>query len=218
MQPVAWPIRPDYAAGISYYIYEAEKKYGLDVESLKEEYDARTEQPMCDVKFSLEESESDDYTKISLFNLFFPFLFWGIFAIAAFGLQLYVFRLKKKNKNKCGNRSNNSRPSGLTTMVGRNSSLCLTQSLKPGVVAKDNPDLASLQREFATLNGGDGLLDQSTSDRSGLEIKLHNVQKLRPLSTMEDQSTDVPYGLEMNNDLYLEDTSYHTADDDNGMR
>ena len=81
MQPVAWPIRPDYVAGLSYWIYTADKKYGLNVESLKEDYDAKTEQPMCNVQFSLQESDSDEYTEISLSNLFLPCLMWGSFAI-----------------------------------------------------------------------------------------------------------------------------------------
>ena len=33
--PVAWPIRPSYSAGLSYWMYEADKKYGLKVESIK---------------------------------------------------------------------------------------------------------------------------------------------------------------------------------------
>lgn len=48
--PVAWPIRPSYSAGLSYWMYEADKKYGLKVESIKEKYDAKAEQPSCNVR------------------------------------------------------------------------------------------------------------------------------------------------------------------------
>lgn len=126
--PVAWPIRSSYSAGLSYWMYEADKKYGLKVESIKEEYDAKTEQPSCNVNFSpSEDSGPDDYAKISIANLFFPFIFFGCFALVALCLQLYAARQKKQIK------LGRKRPSLLDSsgLVGRNSTMFLpTNSTK----------------------------------------------------------------------------------------
>ena len=173
MQPVAWPIRPDYAAGLSYWIYTAEKKYGLKVESLKEDYDAKTEQPMCNAQFSPQEGDSDEYTEISLSNLFLPCLLWGSFAIVAFGLQLYVARMKTKKKHGRGSLLN-------SNLIGRNSSLGLVRSFtKRQLDIKDDPDFPA------------------------------------DLRVAMDQPTGVPNVLGLEDELQLEDTSYHTAEDEN---
>lgn len=114
-------------------MYEADKKYGLNVESLKKEYDAKTEQPTCNVEFSPEEAgDADEYTKISLSNLFFPFIFFGSFAIAAFGLQLYDGLIKKKRRKRgMYNR----------TWIGRKSALGVFQSFtKENRDKNDDPD------------------------------------------------------------------------------
>ena len=131
--PVAWPIRPSYSAGLSYWMYEADKKYGLKVESIKEEYDAKTEQPSCNVYFSPEDSSTDDYAKISMANLFFPFIFFASFALMAFGLQLYVAR--QSERRKLGLR----RPTLDDTMMGRNSTMFLNNSIARGI--KEDPGL-----------------------------------------------------------------------------
>ncbi len=99
MQPVAWSIRQVYAAGLLYWIYKADKKYGLKVESLKEGYDTKIEQPTCEMQFLPQESDSNKYMEISLSNLILLFLFWGSFAIVTFGLQLYVAHMNKEHKH-----------------------------------------------------------------------------------------------------------------------
>lgn len=182
--PVAWPIRPDYAAGLSYWMYEADKKHGLKVESLKEEYDAKTEQPSCNVQFSPEQSDSDEYTKISFYNLFLPFVFFGSFAMLAFGLQLHATRLKKNRRR------------GMLdgTFIGRNSTLGLVASFtkKDHSVKFDLDDLPAELRDDT---------DQS--------VNLPNALGLEEL-----QLEDTPYhnGDETSKDIVAQDISARSED------
>ena len=117
--PVAWPIRSEYAAGLSHWFYEAEKKHGLTVEALKEQYDARSEQPTCEVEFSQEEDEADDYARIAPLNLFFPFAWFAAAAIAACALQVYAHRTKRQKRRSLMDHR----------FLARNSELGLTSSM-----------------------------------------------------------------------------------------
>lgn len=178
---MAWPIRPDYAAGVSYWIYEAEKKYGLNVESLKLEYDAKTEQPKCAVQFNPEDGEADDYTQISLLNLFFPFVFFGSFAVVAFVLQLYAVRMRKKRRR------------GLldSTFIGRNSTLGLVRSFtKKDLGIKDDPDLRAAMERAA--------MEEGPSDHVvlGVEEKLRLDDSSYHTADVKQNSNDFVLGVQ----------------------
>ena len=183
--PVAWPIRPSYSAGLSYWMYEADKKYGLKVESIKEEYDAKAEQPSCNVRFSSEDSGSDDYAKISMANLFFPFIFFASFALVAFALQLYVARQRKRSKLGLRRLTLDS-----ATLIGRNSTIgslpVVLQHANKGLppsyytnhprpkdaslpdetikFARSNRDVAQDSSEHREENGNDSQSDNDEND------------------------------------------------------
>ena len=90
--PVAWPIRPEYAAGLSYWMYQADKKHGITIDSVKEEYEKKNQvqKPSCTVELSQEEmnAEDDGFTPVKLENLAFPFMFYASFAIVASCLKV----------------------------------------------------------------------------------------------------------------------------------
>jgi len=104
---VAWPIRTDYVAGLSYWIYEAEKKHGLKLDSIKKRYEDKAEQPKCNV---LDEGDAhaDEDARISATNLFFPCFVFGAYAIVAICLQICA-RMKEGHR--------------LQSMVGRSSAI-----------------------------------------------------------------------------------------------
>jgi len=169
-------------------MYEAEKKHGLKVESLKEEYDAKTEQPSCNVQFSPEQSDSDEYTKISLFNLFLPFVSFGSFAILSFCLQLHATRLKKNRRR------------GMldSTFIGRNSTLGLVASFtqKDRSVKFDPDDLPAELR-----------------DDTNEPANLPNVLGMEELQMEE---TSYQNGDETSEDVVAQDIS-DCSDDGNGQ-
>ena len=98
--PVAFPVKTEYQAGLSYWMYQAEKTKGITVESLKEEYDRTSQvQPDCAVHLSQAAvEESDEFAQVSLENLFLPFIFYTSFAVLASCLQFYARRMGQKGK------------------------------------------------------------------------------------------------------------------------
>lgn len=67
---VAFPIRPELAPGVSYWVYQAEKYHGITVESMRQQYDQENNRnPRCQVSFSEKDYDFDDYAQIHPKNL-----------------------------------------------------------------------------------------------------------------------------------------------------
>lgn len=98
--PVAFPVKTEYQAGLSYWMYQAEKTKGITVESLKKEYDRTSQvQPDCVVNLSQAAvEESDEFAQVTLENLFLPFIFYASFATLASCLQFYARWMGKKGR------------------------------------------------------------------------------------------------------------------------
>ncbi|KAL7529766.1 hypothetical protein ACHAXR_007424, partial [Thalassiosira sp. AJA248-18] len=58
--PVAFPIRPDLASGLSYWMHTGEKNLGITFVAAQKEY----RQPICNLELSVNDKKSSDYTRI----------------------------------------------------------------------------------------------------------------------------------------------------------
>jgi len=95
--PIAFPIKPELASGLSYWIYQGEKYKGVSLQKSAEEYVAETGGLPCSIELSeLDNQESDDYTQISPKNMILPIIFFLVFAIVAIILQVVHERRKGK--------------------------------------------------------------------------------------------------------------------------
>ena len=57
---IAFPIRADLAAGLSYWIYQGKKYHGLTLDFAKEKYDSiHTQEATCNVEFSVQELDAE---------------------------------------------------------------------------------------------------------------------------------------------------------------
>lgn len=112
---VAFPIRPELASGLSYWMYQGEKQHGITVESTFEEYNIMYKrQPNCSITLSYDQLDSaDDTSKISPKNLFFPCMFFLSCAAIATIAKLHHTRQTKQEINK-------------RSLMGRTSTLFIT--------------------------------------------------------------------------------------------
>merc|ERR1719491_503800 len=83
-------------------MYQADKKHGITIDSVKEEYEKKNQvpNPSCIVELSQAEmnAEDDGFTPVKLENLLFPFMFYALFAIVASCLKFYTVRMQKMGK------------------------------------------------------------------------------------------------------------------------
>mmetsp|Transcript_12799 Transcript_12799/g.25708 ORF Transcript_12799/g.25708 Transcript_12799/m.25708 type:complete len:724 (-) Transcript_12799:683-2854(-) len=87
--PIAFPVRPKLASGLSYWILQGDKYFGVSLtNSIKNYATANHRQPKCNVEFSPNDVGGDDYAQIMPSNMFFPIVFWLTCAICAAILQL----------------------------------------------------------------------------------------------------------------------------------
>lgn len=196
--PVAWPIRPDYAAGLSYWIYQAEKYHGLKVESLKEEYDAANNiQPNCDVFFNpLESNAENEYAKISLVNLFLPFVFFFAFAILAASLHLYASRMTKKGRRGLIDSSY----MGRTSVVGigkyKSGRIKSTLDISDKLDEKEDEEIDNFGKQLRkrTVLSNKGLKSSESINNASLEEKdeFHECSEdVENLHTPEDEGSQI---------------------------
>lgn len=148
---VAFPIRPDLAAGLSYWIYQGAKYHGITVDTSMTEYDILNKrQASCqDFEFNEQEIEADEYTQITLKNLFPPIIFFLAFALIATVVQLYHKQWELKHGNS-------------RSLLGRTSSLNFGPVEKHNL--QDSKDSFQVRRS-SLVNGS---RPKSTMRRPGL--------------------------------------------------
>mmetsp|Transcript_1544 Transcript_1544/g.3190 ORF Transcript_1544/g.3190 Transcript_1544/m.3190 type:complete len:753 (+) Transcript_1544:97-2355(+) len=182
--PIAFPVRPDLASGLSYWILQGDKYHGVSLKNSVDRYTAENKfQPKCNVELSAQVSERNDYAQIMPTNMFFPIIFWLGFAITAAILQIvHLWQVKKGRKS--------------SALIGRVSTLNLFRNIdRDFVSSKEDDDLniklprittmlkqQTLQtregssQDSSTNNGDDGLIRRSRvnfhndcADRGGSE-------------------------------------------------
>ena len=121
--PIAFPIRPEIAAGFSYWMYQGERYHGTTIETAKEEF---SEEVSCNIKFSGVETEASDTDQITVKNMFFPLMFFV--GCAFFGVVLQVIHqrnVKRGKQSLMGRKStltlvtDSDRPKGKSRLFGR---------------------------------------------------------------------------------------------------
>ena len=126
--PIAFPIRPEIAAGFSYWMYQGERYHGTTIETAKEEF---SEEVSCNVKFSRVETEASDTDQITVKNMFFPLMFFVGFAFFGVVLQVIHQRNVKRGKQSLMGRkstlslvtdADSDRPKGKSRFFGRGKS------------------------------------------------------------------------------------------------
>mmetsp|Transcript_39520 Transcript_39520/g.72385 ORF Transcript_39520/g.72385 Transcript_39520/m.72385 type:complete len:428 (-) Transcript_39520:162-1445(-) len=89
---IAFPVNPDLASALSYWIHNGEKYNGISHQhSLDNYYSVHQRQPSCDVKFSAHEHENSEFAQIGVQHLFLPIMFFLGFAVLAIVLQLFYW-------------------------------------------------------------------------------------------------------------------------------
>mmetsp|Transcript_36003 Transcript_36003/g.63128 ORF Transcript_36003/g.63128 Transcript_36003/m.63128 type:complete len:701 (+) Transcript_36003:59-2161(+) len=104
--PIAFPIRANLAAGFSYWMYQGER-LGVLLQTAKDEFPQET---TCNIYFPQGDSETSDYAKISVKNMFLPIMFFVACTVLAVILQIiHLIQVKR----------------GVGSLVGRRSTLTL---------------------------------------------------------------------------------------------
>ncbi|KAL7536673.1 hypothetical protein ACHAWF_005534 [Thalassiosira exigua] len=116
--PIAFPVRKELTAGLSYWMLEAEKYHGLSIEKLKEELPLEI---TCDLDYSVEDIEASEYAAVTTKNMSLPLIFFFTCAIIAILLQIVHQRRLKR---------------GQESLIGRRSTLELVEDSLPG---RQNP-------------------------------------------------------------------------------
>ncbi|KAL7531863.1 hypothetical protein ACHAXR_004282, partial [Thalassiosira sp. AJA248-18] len=105
---LAFPINPLLAAGLSYWMYQGEKYNGISLRDSVEKYNNYyNRQPICNVEFSAQDLDGNEYARIEVPNLFFPVIFFlGCAALAVVLQLLHRWALKtEKSKSYMGRQS-----------------------------------------------------------------------------------------------------------------
>ena len=107
--PIAFPINPQLASPFSYWMYTAEKTYGVDLNSVKNAFIEKNDiKPQCEIQLSQLSNHSEELPQVSPSNMFLPIMFFVACALIAAVMELYHESKRKK---------------GRTTTFGRNSTL-----------------------------------------------------------------------------------------------
>ena len=99
--PIAFPINPQLASSLSYWMYLGEKTYGIDFKSKKQEYIEKNDiNPQCELELSQlnNAEEADDFASVTAGNMFFPIMLFLVCALIAAVLQLYHDRMREKGR------------------------------------------------------------------------------------------------------------------------
>jgi hypothetical protein len=116
--PIAFPVKPELASALSYWMYLGGKIYGVTLDTIKEQYIEENGNPgACTVKLSdidgLE--EVDDFTRVSPSNMFLPIMLFVFCAFVGIILQLVHERKRMMGK---------------TSSIGRKSTLAIFENVK----------------------------------------------------------------------------------------
>jgi len=178
-QPVAFPIKTEFASAMSYHILEGEKFKGITIPAAQEKYDREFKrQPDCNIEFSLSDQEPSDYAKIGVENLFFPTIFFCSFAFAAVLCQLYDQWSYKRSLKK-GKKT-------FSTIMGRSTSLRVKKGMKVDMAEKTD-SLSSWNRE---VNDGNATAQLQSLVETGALDKILTL--LKNIKEEKDQRADSP--------------------------
>lgn len=101
--PIAFPIRSDLAAGLSYWMYQGERYNTASIQTAK---DAFPQDTSCEVHLSSENSDTSDYDAIRVPNFLFPILFFGVCACIAVIIHIFhLHNVKNGRRDVMGRRS-----------------------------------------------------------------------------------------------------------------
>ena len=97
--PTAFPINPDLASGFSYWMYQAEKKHGISITKMNEEYlEQVNKATSCPLKLSEQDGSGGEYDKITVQNFTLPLILYACAAGIAIVLQIYYTYAKSRGK------------------------------------------------------------------------------------------------------------------------
>ena len=135
--PIAFPINPQLASAFSYWMYTAEKTYGIDLNSAKQAFIEKNDiKPQCEVELSkLSNEAEEELPRVSSSNMFLPTIFFVGCALIAGFLQLYDDNKRKKGRSS-------------TFGIGRKSTLGIYDSRRRQTVDdSDRDDKRDMQRK-----------------------------------------------------------------------
>jgi len=114
---VGFPIKPELAPGMSYWINQGERYEGVSLRNTMRTYVSQTGGPPCSIDLrELDDQDINDFAQITPYNMILPIVFFLAFAAAAVILQIIDER--SSNNTKTGAK-------GPTTLIGRTSQLDL---------------------------------------------------------------------------------------------
>jgi len=130
--PIAFPIRADLAAGVSYWINQAMRYHGISLQNAKDDYFEESGMVRCNIKID-KDIEADDLAQLSIKNMFFPLMFFLGCAVLAVILQLIRQCLLRKES-----KGGASRQTMMSTLIGQASKLDLVTASALNVVKKQD--------------------------------------------------------------------------------
>ncbi len=153
--PIAFPIAPQLASPFSYWMYRGEKSYGIDLESVKQNFLEDNEiKAECEVELSnLNLEEGEEFPQVSPSNMFLPIMFFVICTLFAACLQL---------------RHDSERKKGHRSVIGRKSTL----------------DIHKIQMQAVENFDGDENRDVKRKVQSSLDEKVDEDNCAMPSSTL----------------------------------
>jgi len=119
--PTAFPINADLASGFSYWMYQAEKKHGISITKMNEEYlEQVNKATSCPLKLSEQDGSGGDYDKITVQNFTLPLILYACAAGIAIVLQIYYTYAKSRGKASLIGRTSQLNLASSQTLAGQN--------------------------------------------------------------------------------------------------
>ena len=143
--PIAFPINPQRGSPFSYWMYTAEKTYGVDLNSVKNAFIEKNDiKPKCEIQLSQLSNNSEELPRVSPSNMFLPIMFFVGCALIAAAMEMYHESKRRK---------------GRTTTFGRKSTLDIYAGINKSHASEI---LGEEDRHHQTL--GDGDVDRTGDD------------------------------------------------------
>jgi len=103
--PMAFPIRPELASDMSYWMFQGERFHDITYANEKNEYSKENEGWSgwsCNVHLSEEGAKpSDKYDRITVTMMLFPLIFFSVFAFLAILIQVFHQNRIKQHRGDC---------------------------------------------------------------------------------------------------------------------
>ncbi|KAL7540238.1 hypothetical protein ACHAXR_012527, partial [Thalassiosira sp. AJA248-18] len=179
--PIAFPIRSKLASGFSYWMWEGERRHDVSLQIAKDDFrpDIDCSVHFNHVLFNQEDPEGSEYDEISVNNMFFPIMFFVVFAVLAVLLQIVHLRNVKQ-----GNQS----------LVGRQSTLDLLESRKHSAARNSNEGSCSNEEEGLFSGEDKDNTDNFDDNKEGEEKGTNDLQEVEEKSKNEvEEKATMPY-------------------------